>query len=698
MLYTRKEFMGSILATGLFVSFPSMIFSQKKFPATDLKHLIRLAGNASNDKDRVLLLEKALNMDISQEEKDIIKSIHFMADNWANGFEKYARPGTEGNEPEGYLCGFFIRCSLQNYLLPRIPEDHILFPMIAFYRSRMLIAKLIQSGNIINVPDVRDNYLKESERLMKIASAAFPENELAKNYLGKYSPWEEIVPYNSKAPAWANYQRMILEKLSWLIHWWINNRQISDGQFGGGWGDDVEMWRSWVPVLLAFDDEKAKKSKEKLFEGLFKLSRMQKGYTTIMTDVEHTSEEYSDPLFCMLNMQAENPVWEQRTLKVMDFIENLWAGINDRGQLQFKSTWFNVDRAHTDERWACDTPYHTRLLLPLLLLWLRNGNKRIENFIIPWIKTWVEATFTSECGKPEGIIPAAIHWPDGRPAGLGKNWWQPENHTEPTLYYFPAQQSMMYECFLLAYHMTKDEYFLKPIRFIAEKRLQKTGDNAPENYQPGSLEWSVSILKNQIPKILIKYRLITGDNSYDSIFKKDSRSYERFIMEHNIKKLSNKIKEQQKSLSLPREFYTTEVRWTDRLFSFIRYFNFKLEEKLPYFDAGFLFSCLTGSIGNHMILPVFGVKWITPSTNIAILTTINSKDTFKAQLFHFGTEPRKMKAKFLNLNHGKYIWRLNGNKKNVFELSQDNNEIAFVLPPGKLCKLTVKKFSTDTNL
>ena len=27
-----------------------------------------------------------------------------------------------------------------------------------------------------------------------------------------------------------------------------------DGQYGGGWGDDCEMWRWWAPVLLGFDD------------------------------------------------------------------------------------------------------------------------------------------------------------------------------------------------------------------------------------------------------------------------------------------------------------------------------------------------------------------------------------------------------------------------------------------------------------
>lgn len=691
MNFSRKEFIEHCLAAGFSISCSSPAFSQRGITKTELQDLINHIGNTNNEKERVLLLEQVLLLDISMEEKEISKQILYVADRWANGFEKYAKSGTEGNESEGYLCGFFNTCSIERSILPRIPEDHKFYPLIAFYRSRMLVALLIESGSIKDVPEVRDKYLNESKRLMSIASAAFPANELAKNYLGTYKPWEELVPYNSSAPAWANYQRMVLEKLTWLVHWWVDYRQISDGQFGGGWGDDVEMWRSWVPVLFAFDDEKAKKSQEELFEGLFGLSRMQKGYTTIMNDVEHTSEEYSDPLFCMLNMQPENPVWEQRTLRVLDYIENLWTGTNKRGQLQFKSTWFNVEQVHPDEKRACDTPYHTRLIQPLMLLWLRTGNLRVAGFVIRWLKTWVEATFTEEYGKPEGIIPAAIHWPDGKPAGLGKNWWQPENHSEPTLYYFPAQQSMMYECFLQAYHITQDEYFLKPIRFISEKRLLGTGDGNPGDYQPGSLEWSLSVLKSSIPGILIKYRLITGDTTYDSISKKDAKGYERFIFEQYLQQLTSEMDEQRKSFSLPEVFYTTEIRWTDRLFSSVRYFNYIKDEPLPGFNADFLFSCLTGSVGNYKILPIIGVKWITPPTDIAILTEVNSTKTFQAQLFHFGNNSRIMKVRFLNLQKGNYQWHLSGGKMRVFELNSDNHEIEVSIPSQKLCRLIVEK-------
>jgi hypothetical protein len=67
-------------------------------------------------------------------------------------------------------------------------------------------------------------------------------------------------------------------------------------------------------------------------------------------------------------------------------------------------------------------------------------------------------------------------------------------------------------------------------------------------------------------------------------------------------------------------------------------------------------------VGNYQILPVFGVKWLTPSTDIAILAEANAIDKFQAQLFHFGKGPRKMKVRFLNLQDGRYQWQLSGKK------------------------------------
>ena len=172
----------------------------------------------------------------------------------------------------------------------------------------------------------------------------------------------------------------------------------------------------------------------------------------------------------------------------------------------------------------------------------------------------------------------------------------------------------------------------------------------------------------------------------------DARGYESFIFEKDFKKLTKSMDTLRMSLSLQEEFFTTEVRWTDRLFSFSgKYFNSILDEPIPSFNAKFLFSSLTGSIGNFKFLPVFGVQWLTNSKEIAILTETNSSDKFEAQLFHFGNKPRKMGVRFYNLDNGNYHFYLNEKQLPNFEIKENKREIKFVLNSEKLVKLKIEK-------
>ena len=123
MNFSRKSFIKSCIASGFISSCPALAFSHSGIIDPELTGLINRIGNANNDKERVLLLEQVLRLESNVEEKEIIRQILNVADRWANSFEKYAKPGTEGNENEGFLCGF-IRCSLDRSILPIIPEDH----------------------------------------------------------------------------------------------------------------------------------------------------------------------------------------------------------------------------------------------------------------------------------------------------------------------------------------------------------------------------------------------------------------------------------------------------------------------------------------------------------------------------------------------------------------------------------------------
>ncbi|MGH7958103.1 MAG: hypothetical protein ACREH8_14015, partial [Opitutaceae bacterium] len=58
----------------------------------------------------------------------------------------------------------------------------------------------------------------------------------------------------------------MLEQLHRIIRWWIAERQLANGEFGGNWGDDVEMcW--WAPVLIGFDDPGATAAQQQLAGG-----------------------------------------------------------------------------------------------------------------------------------------------------------------------------------------------------------------------------------------------------------------------------------------------------------------------------------------------------------------------------------------------------------------------------------------------
>ena len=102
-----------------------------------------------------------------------------------------------------------------------------------------------------------------------------------------------------------------------------------------------------------------------------------------------------------------------------------------------------------------------------------------------------------------------------------------------------------------------------------------------------------------------------------------------------------------------------EGRWTDRVFSFHKnYLNYFLDEPIPTFDSDFLFSTLTGNVGNALYFPINAVRWYTPSTDIAILVTRADTQVFQADFYHFGMEDREMEAEFFLLKEGEYEVRI----------------------------------------
>ena len=103
-----------------------------------------------------------------------------------------------------------------------------------------------------------------------------------------------------------------------------------------GWGDDVEMWRKWTPVLLPFEHRASFEAQQKLARGIFSLPRLQDGYTNILTDVEHSSEDTGDPLMAMLLLDPESEEWQNKALVIAQLMQDLLTANNDLGFLHLR--------------------------------------------------------------------------------------------------------------------------------------------------------------------------------------------------------------------------------------------------------------------------------------------------------------------------------------------------------------------------
>ncbi len=652
-----------------------------------MEELIRRAGNADDDLDRLTLLRQL------GEHSRLKGPLREDLEKLIAGIDRYVH--------EKQLPYFGGQVSRRRDYDFGISAESPLHPLTYLYRGRMVTWVTLESGGIWNVPERRRLFLNIARGFFEKAREAYPENRIIRMYLGEPIPPSKQYHPAPGAPEWAVFQRESLERLADIIQWWIEHRMQDSGEYGGGWGDDCEMWRWWVPVLIGFDAPEISRAQERFSEAILSQPHMRPGYTTRMTDVEHTAEDSADAMTPMMHLDPENDVWKRRALRLAELMEALWTGRNERGLLMFKSTYFTAERVDTDSQRACDTVYHPRAVQPTLLYWQRTSHEKLTRLFSAWMDTWVDAAARSERGKPAGIIPTAIHWPDGRLGGLGPDWWDPRNHGETTLYLYPSAMDLMLHTLLLTHHMTGKETYLEPIRSLSRIRWKYLETPPPGPLEAGSESWCAG--KIRLSSVLAKYRFLTGSTEFDALLAREMSPYMRFRLEGRREPLDQALRSTAEALRINFPGFTGEVRYTDRVLRFPTLFEagVMFQEAIPEIkrpDPSLLYSTVTGDPGGAGYFPLGAVRWLTPPREIAALVTGSGRDRFTAELFHFGEQKRPMKAELYLLKPGKYRMKLfSGAGKELeptasreFSMEGSRCRISFELPPRKLCTLAVR--------
>ncbi len=661
--------------------------------------LIQRAGTTENEKERLALLRELTNEDLNASLRaDLDRLLPVVAD-WADGRSRATNDASRAAE-NGYLCRFIsgkVQPAGEGPVLPpEMSENSPLRPIWALYRGRMLIWRVVQSGPLLRVKETRDRYYGEARRLLEETRQAFPENRVVRMYLGEPIPWPRTIPSDDRAPAWANLQREGLEKLADVIHWWIAERQLPDGQFGGGWGDDVEMWRWWTPVLVAFEDPVVNAAQERISSGIFRQPHMREGFTSRVTDVEHSNEDTTDTILPMMHLKPDDPVWQQRALRLAHLMRDRWTGRNEHGFLQFKSIYFSVDKVDTNAHRAFDTVYHPSIVQPALLYWQRTGAPELTALFGDWLKLWVDAAAREGNGKPAGVLPSAVRWPDGAIGLPGEPWWHPfsDSHND-ALYNWPGATRLMASTLLLAHHMTRDETYLAPLRSMAAIRLKHPKSSAGD---PGSEAWCARNMRGFLADALAKYRFLTGDTQYDALLREDASGYARYRMTGDLRPMEDALRRNAEAFRSNWEGYTGEMRWTDRVISFTRNYLAHLDKPAPPSPSPeVLYETASGDPGNPLVFPLNAVRWLTPPRDIAALVTQSGRTSLAADLFHFGAKPREMSAEFFLLAPGEYEMVLVGADapdgpalhRTTLRVTGPRAHASFLLPSRRLCHLKV---------
>ncbi|MHC4143812.1 MAG: hypothetical protein ACYSUD_03435 [Planctomycetota bacterium] len=348
---------------------------------------------------------------------------------------------------------------------------------------------------------------------------------------GDYYDWvmEDYAAKAKGAPEWARVIYPAFCGLIDLSEWWVRFRQEPEGHIGGGWGDDVEMVGlfGYYGYVSRGVSELCVRGTGNLVNGVWNLSEVDPeiGYCQPMADAEHSAEWTGNTLGMMVQLDYGNPTWIERSMKTGKLIRDLWTDYDKNGRRHFRANFFGAAQVGSGPR-TNDSWINYRAVSPATSVLNYNNNPTIARLYVELAEAWLAAAMSTDRGKPRGVIPAQVSFPERVLGGLNSpNWWTAAHPPRTVNYDWQWQQYKGYvlDVMMAAYKQTRDEKFLEPLRLEYElackhgfepeapsplaRRSRKT--QVKTKAKPGSEAW-VAAKAQQTERWLQAKQLIEG--------------------------------------------------------------------------------------------------------------------------------------------------------------------------------------------
>lgn len=209
-------------------------------------------------------------------------------------------------------------------------------------------------------------------------------------------------------PAWAYWQTEELKQVRHFINWWIDQRQVEYGDFGGGISDDSDLVQQWPGVaLMGVDPDKLNASLIALADAAHTHGMFTNGLSTIETDELHSYEEGINSDAARLYLNWGDPLTLTRIMTTVKAFERVIVP-NPKGHLLFSSNWFGGRKVYREPNWQWQKPYSFPFLHPAFLLGGYNADARSREIVTGLADGYLAHGYTAADGT--WVLPNEINW------------------------------------------------------------------------------------------------------------------------------------------------------------------------------------------------------------------------------------------------------------------------------------------------
>jgi hypothetical protein len=198
-------------------------------------------------------------------------------------------------------------------------------------------------------------------------------------------------------PEWAFLQIEDLRRLNHVIMWYIDNRQIANGEFGGGLSDDGDLLNMWPAVaFLGIEPDKVLESLKLHMNAYFDNERpsyyaslrqrslplFTNGLATIFTDELHSLEDGEQVVGAMEILDFGNPLYIEKGMQTSLRMLNDVTRINPAGHRHFRTRYYSGTKIGTDDPWQWSVARSYNVLQTSFLTSRYNGNPELQKMIV----------------------------------------------------------------------------------------------------------------------------------------------------------------------------------------------------------------------------------------------------------------------------------------------------------------------------